>query len=69
MNTGTPHGSVSQTELTATKRPVGVLYGPREMLGKCFDSTAASVQAKHFKPDFPLNGKSILLSLMTLTMI
>ena len=53
MNTGTPHGSVSRTELTATKRPAGELYGPGEMVGKSFDSTAASVQAKHFKPDFP----------------
>ena len=50
MNTGTPYGSVSRTELTVTKWPAGVLYGPGEMVGKSFDSTTVSVQAKHFKP-------------------
>ena len=53
MNTGTPHGSVNRTELTATKRSAGELYGPGVMVGKSFDSTDASVQAKHFRPDFP----------------
>ena len=53
MNTGTPHGSVNRTELTATKRSAGELYGPGVMVGKSFDSTDASVQAKHFRPDVP----------------
>ena len=48
MNTGTPHGSVNRTELTASKRSAGELYGPGVMVGKSFDSTDASVQAKHF---------------------
>ena len=55
MNSGTPHCSVSRTELIATKRPAGVLYGPGEVLGKFFDSTAASVQAKH---DFPFQWEN-----------
>ena len=49
---GVPHGSVSQTELTTTKQPAGELYGPGEVVGKSFDFTAASVQAKHFQADF-----------------
>ena len=53
INTETPHGSVNRTELTATKRPAGELYDPGVMVGKSFDSTDASVQAKHFKHDFP----------------
>ena len=53
MNMGRPHGSVSRSELTGAKRPAGELYGPGEMVGKSFDFTAASVQAKYFKPDFP----------------
>ena len=55
MNTGTPHGSVNRPELTVTKRSAGELYGPGVMVGKSFDSTDASVQAKvkHFRPDFP----------------
>ena len=53
MNMGTPHGAVNRTELTATKRPAGELYGPGETVGKSFDFTATSVHAKHFKPDFP----------------
>ena len=68
MNTGTPHGSVNQTELTATKWPASEFYGPREMeilltplLSLCKLSISNLI--------FPLKGKSILLSLMALTMI
>ena len=53
MNMGTPHGSINRTELTTTKQSAGELYGPGEMVAKSNDSTAASVQARHFKPDFP----------------
>ena len=37
MNTGTPHGSVNRTELTAANRPTGKLYGPGEMFNAQID--------------------------------